>query len=682
MTSWPMGRLRSLRELLLTFLVFIVVLTGYVTSHNITSFDSVWSVHTAMSLLREGNTNLDEYRDLIDHLTIRHATEIIDSHLFNVYPVGTSILAAPFLAILDLVARQRWGFGLESYIQLTVPEPLEMLIASIITALAAIVIYRLARLSLPPIASLVLTFIFAFCTSAWSTASRALWQHGPSILMLALALYLLLLARHRPRLAQFVSIPLAFSYVIRPTNSLSIALLTLYVVFEYRQYFIRYLFWAMWIAIPFVLLNQSIYHSILPNYYSWYKEFSVSTLFEALIGNLFSPSRGLLIFSPVFIFSAVGIVLKVKGRSWTKLDTSLIGIIVLHWIAISIWPVWWAGWSFGPRIFSDMIPYFIYFLIPVFDTLSRLATRTHAIAGLGILGTIVVSFFIHYRGANAQAVLRWNTQPLDVDQYPGRAWDWQDIQFLRGLKWGTPADVSISGLPVEQLARSTYFRLGTNDFHLREFDASTTLIAPVQPAWQIISRDQSIDNHLTHLFDGTAPQATATTVADQQLYDLYYFDLGTRLLAEAQHSQQTAAWSGTANSDLSNLQPISLPVHFSNTLDLLGFQIITDTNANDLSILTYWQIRERTDRRLQLFVHVVGSDNQILAQHDEFGVLPADWFSGDVVLQVTHLNLPTDHLMREWIEIGWYDNDSTLRLPVIVDHKTISDRLLIGQIFH
>lgn len=46
--------------------------------------------------------------------------------------------------------------------------------------------------------SLLTVFIFAFCTSAWSTGSRALWQHGPSMLMLSAALYLILSAREKP----------------------------------------------------------------------------------------------------------------------------------------------------------------------------------------------------------------------------------------------------------------------------------------------------------------------------------------------------------------------------------------------------------------------------------------------------------------------------------------------------
>ena len=32
--------------------------------------------------------------------------------------------------------------------------------------------------------------------------------------------------------------------------------------------------------------------------------------------------------------------------------------------SISLWWNWWAGVSYGPRIWSDMLPYLAYFVIP------------------------------------------------------------------------------------------------------------------------------------------------------------------------------------------------------------------------------------------------------------------------------------------------------------------------------
>jgi hypothetical protein len=294
----------------------------------------------------------------------------------------------------------------------------------------------------------------------------------------------------------------------------------------------------------------------------------------------------------------------------------------------------------------------------------------------GLALTIVLSFFIHYRGANASEVLRWNTQPLDVDQFPDRVWDWQDAQFLRGIKWGTPVEVSTSGVPIEQLARSTYFALGSNDLRVRNFDAATSLVAPQQPAWQIISRDQPVAPELAHLFKEVAPQETLETVADRQVYDLYHFDLGARLLADARQAQQSAAWSSAVVPDAATLQSIDLPAHFGSTLDLIGFRTLTTTTSNDLVVLTYWEIKEPADRPWQLFVHALSPDGQIVTQHDGFGMQPADWQPGDIVAQITRLTLP-DRGKPDWIEIGWYDQSSLQRLPLNVAGRTVGDRLLL-----
>ncbi len=130
------------------------------------------------------------------------------------------------------------------------------IIASIIVALTAVVIFLIARLSLPVKQSLLAAFIFAFCTSAWSTASRALWQHGPSMLMLSISLFLILLSRQKPALIQYASIPLAYSFVIRPTNAISVVLLTAFVIIVQRKFLFRYFLWSLIIAFPFFLINS------------------------------------------------------------------------------------------------------------------------------------------------------------------------------------------------------------------------------------------------------------------------------------------------------------------------------------------------------------------------------------------------------------------------------------------
>jgi hypothetical protein len=146
---------------------------------------------------------------------------------------------------------------------------------------------------------------------------------------------------------------------------------------------------------------------------------------------MISPGRGLFIFTPVLIFSIVGIILKARRASLTSLDIALCCIIFLHWIAISSFPHWWGGYSFGPRFFSDMTPFLIYFLIPVVALLlsGGQGIKMKAFVALFVLAA-GVSFAIHMRGATSNATMFWNRVPLSVDEHPERLWQWNDLQFL------------------------------------------------------------------------------------------------------------------------------------------------------------------------------------------------------------------------------------------------------------
>jgi len=413
-------------------LILSVVFISHFSSKNVTSFDSRWSIPTALSIIREGDISLDEYEKMIP--ANDHRIEIIDGHIYSRFPAGVYVIAFPFVYIVDKLAAHRLLFNTDDLVKQSTTDKMELFIASIIIAITAIFIYLLACLFLNRKYSLLVTFIFAFCTPAWSTASRALWQHGPSMLMLTITLYLILLAGDKPRLIQFASIPLAFSYVVRPTNSIPVFLLSLFVLIQYKKYFFRYFIWAMSIAVPFLLFNFTIYHSCLSPYYLPQRIGSNPHFFEALAGNLVSPARGLFIFSPILLFAICGVVLKIENKQLSQLDYFLFGIIFLHWIAISSFRYWWAGHSFGPRFFSDLIPYFIYFLIPTMAGMSELKDIRKVIFVSVFSCFILLSFFIHFRGANNWDVYVWNVKPVNVDVKPARVWDWKDIQFLRGIK--------------------------------------------------------------------------------------------------------------------------------------------------------------------------------------------------------------------------------------------------------
>lgn len=416
-------------------IIFLTVFMTHFSGGIKAPIDSKWTIHTAMSIIKEGNTSLDEYKNLIEAHNY-FAIKQIDDHLYTRYPIGTSLISVPVVFILDKFLARGLSIDLESSISREIPAGIETFIASIIIALASLFIYLISRLALDVKYSILCVFVFAFCTSAWSTGSRSLWQHGPSMCLLTISLYLLLLAKHKPKhegwILRIVSLPLAFSYVVRPTNSIPILIVTLFIFIRYRKHFLPYCLWSMIVAIPFLVYNLLLYHSMLSPYYLPKSQLrGTPYFFEALAGTLFSPARGLFIFSPVFLFAIYGVILKIKHKRITILDYSLLLMIFLHWVIISSFPVWWGGHCFGPRYFSDIIPFFLYFLIPVFQEISKSRSRKNICILVFLLCIIAISFFIHYEGVTSLGPFVWNFDPVDVNHEPSRLWDWHDIPFLR-----------------------------------------------------------------------------------------------------------------------------------------------------------------------------------------------------------------------------------------------------------
>ena len=497
------GRKRRI-DAIICVIVFVVVFAGQRSGVYTRVYDTRWYVPTALSIVREGNANLDEYRDIITDDD--YAIERIDGHLYHFFPIGTAIVATPFVFVLDKLA-QIAPLGLTEY----APQPTswkpEYFISCFITSLNAIFIYLLARLFLDRLRSLALVFVFAFCTSAWSVASRALWQHGPSMLALTLSLYMLLLAGRRPRLVMFVSIPLFFSYLIRPTNSISIAMISVFVFMKYRRYSVYYLMFG---CLPFLALfiySYPIYHSILPSYYVSSRIYFHKNIFKASLGNLISPARGLFIFSPILAVSIYSIFSKIKSHKFESLDCILVVIIIIHWMSISAFPHWWGGHSFGPRLFSDMIPYFIYFLIPVLEAIPDMATMSRAFLSSVFCLFVLISFLIHARGALVWAVHEWNRFPVNVNEKPERLWNWHDIQFLRGIQVMTMEPVR---LPLPRW--TTWFVPNKADFVFDDMFALKGYELRVDPDncyqalvvlyWQARQRPDFDYSVFVHLIDG------------------------------------------------------------------------------------------------------------------------------------------------------------------------------------
>jgi hypothetical protein len=196
---------------------------------------------------------------------------------------------------------------------------------------------------------------------------------------------------------------------------------------------VPYLLFSLVVAIPFFAYNFSVYG--FPPLSPYYRMplGDRPGLWKALAGTLISPGRGLLFFSPVLLFALYGAVRAFKQKPVDGVGVAAVATVIGHWVVISASPSWWGGWSFGPRLFSDALPFLMYLFAIGFRAVTEWARgRKAAYLALGLLAS--ASFLIHLRGATSHdANIAWNMIPNDIDQHPERVWDWRDIEFLRGL---------------------------------------------------------------------------------------------------------------------------------------------------------------------------------------------------------------------------------------------------------
>jgi len=448
---------------LFLFVFFVHALTPVSTQG-----DSRWTIPVALNLIHHGTFDLHENEAEVVRSEF-YGVECVfpDQHrwyplgsmgecggparLYALYPASISVLAVPMVVLLE------WGLRVASPLlqpfrervrspmiraflagDLEHSTPLvEKVVASVFTALAAVVIYHTALALLTPSLALAHAFLFAFGTLAFSLVSRALWHHGPSILLNALAVWLLTRQKLERKHGIALAAVLAMAFFIRPTNAVPAAVIGLLCLLRFRVP----VWWLLAGVAPVVGvcfgMNFAMYGQAISSYFrvnvpgisggAIHGLFLHGAYGEALLSNLVSPARGLFVYMPFLLFLLIPSVWKSPvPEFYGRLRSWFGAIVVLHWLLVSGYSDWWSGFSYGPRYLSDLLPYMMYLWLPVWGWSAAATGRK---AGLGIV--MAAAFFIHFRGATAIAVHHWNSKPISINQDLRRIWNWSDAPFFR-----------------------------------------------------------------------------------------------------------------------------------------------------------------------------------------------------------------------------------------------------------
>ena len=366
------------------FIYFGSWLFVYKTNINklaIQSEDTLPAVFLPAAIINEKTLYLNSYYDMMieryphpdDKQQIRGLTPFylknIDGHYASAFTLISGFLAVPvYFLPLKLGLDMNW----ENLIVLS------KISSSLIMALSGGFFYLLLKkqFSLDEKKASTLTGVFLFATVNFAMLSQSLWQHGTLQLFSILGLYFILEHLKSPGFKPFSAFLGGLFYGLailsRPTAGLGLLLISVCALIKLNN--LKAVFkTGVFVALG-VLLNIAFFFWYNNKYYvgienqgyasqllgSWLSPFPIS-----FIGVWISPSKGILTYSPVFIFSFVGFYIALKKGLKENLQYLFYFLIVIiHTLVISFWKHWYGGYSFGYRMSSDIIPYLVLLMVP------------------------------------------------------------------------------------------------------------------------------------------------------------------------------------------------------------------------------------------------------------------------------------------------------------------------------
>jgi hypothetical protein len=315
--------------------------------------------------------------------------------VFSMYSSAAGILLLPFYAISAMGS---------AVVTDALIHQLQKIGASFMIAASATLMFSTFRRHVALKWALVYTAVYAFGASSWSTSSQAIWQHGPSQLFLSLAMYSFFRSEDEPGNSPFTrtqicwlaltGFSLGMASWCRYSNVLIFVIWVLFQAMRKRPF-------AVGIAgsvLPFCALAlDNVLHSGSPFRTGYQPKAIVFNWFsiDGILGLLFSPPRGLLIFSPIILFALAGLWQAIRLRKpgpWGFLAVSFAATVVFY----GSYGMWSGGYCFGPRYFADITPLWCLWLIPLTPMISSSVrwARLFALAlGLSIATHAAGAFF-------------------------------------------------------------------------------------------------------------------------------------------------------------------------------------------------------------------------------------------------------------------------------------------------
>jgi hypothetical protein len=419
-----------LPPILLAAGVFLLALLSPVSS---TNSDPRMGLLVSQNILETRSFRLDAYQQEIEGELAGYIDGVLvglNDHIFYYFPIGTPIFFAPLVWLVN-------QFGWDMSVRADEAQA-QNLFSALVAAAVCLVIYATCRSYLESLPGFLITAVTVLGSSLVSTASTALWNMDLAALFVALCLWLI--ARfdsgRSPSLRPLLLGSFLFAaYLCRPSAAVFVAVVLGYLLLTDRSAWLKTAVVSAGLLALFLIFSRFEYGQWLPPYYNEAGRFQLerAPVWIALYGNLLSPSRGLLIFSPFLIPVGLGTaahfgMLKKRPLFW----------LVPAWLALLLLLLarstkWWGGYAYGPRLLLEIMPGLALLTVLVWQEVARSGgpKLRAGLAGAYLILGLAGIWINTYQGLFNQYTAWWNGAIApDVDRRADYLLNWEYPQFL------------------------------------------------------------------------------------------------------------------------------------------------------------------------------------------------------------------------------------------------------------
>ena len=432
---------RALAYVSVPFFLVACTLTYYGQLHRKQGGDTYGTVYTAVALVEQQTIWLDDYLPYIQERTGEYTYMLTETsgHVVTATPTASSALALPAIAVFSALGVESGDF--DAWLEAA------MLTAALAAAgSVAFLFAALRRLTTHAIAAAA-TATYAWGTLTWGISGQALWQHAGATLALAAFLYALVSRR-----LVLAGLAAGAMVAFRLTTGV-LAFFMLPLVGRTRDEWGRFLIGVLPYALALAAFNTVAFGSPLEQGYgSGHVRSQLSidagNVLRGVGGLLVSPGKGLLVYSPVLLFSVYGAIAgwRTPLYRWSALAAAAYLVVSANSSQ------WHGGEAFGARRVVDMLPLLALLLVPALERIrgSRWAWLFGA--------TLAWSVLVQLLGASVWETAGWyDTHDITRESVWWNVGDNEIVAMLRDdpLWWRLPAMAALLGFALAAGAAAT-----------------------------------------------------------------------------------------------------------------------------------------------------------------------------------------------------------------------------------